>query len=432
MGAAPTSALLSVGDELLLGQTIDTNAAWLGRRLSDLGIPLQVHFSVADDAREIRVALDRALEASELVVATGGLGPTQDDLTLATVAEALGRHLREDPSLLAELEARFLRRGFDHLPPTNRTQALVPEGGTALPNALGTAPGIWLEFEGKPVVLLPGVPREMKALFDGQVGPLIRRRFGARLAPPVHRVIRTTGISESVLAERVEQVLPPDPGPASVAFLPDISGVDLRLTVRGMTDRLEAEMILDDLEARLAPLVERYRYSSPSGDLAEAVGAILEGRRMTLAVAESCTGGLLAKRLTDHAGSSAWFRGGVVAYHNDIKESMLGVPPEVLQSAGAVSREVAEAMALGVAGRLGASAGIGITGVAGPGGGTEEKPVGTVWYAASLEGRVRARQELFPGDREMVRVRSAQAALSLLLGMLDEAWGAPDHPSGQP
>ncbi len=419
------SALVSVGDELLLGATVDTNAAWLGRELATLGLPVAVGFTVPDDGNAIRRALTEARSRAQLVVVTGGLGPTRDDLTLASAAELLGRTLVEDPTLLAALEERFRARGLAPLPPSNRAQALVPEGARALPNPLGTAPGILFDLGDEDgdrglVVLLPGVPREMKAIFSQSVAPEVRSRFARRLAPLVHRTIRTTGIAESVLADRLAPLLEEVPEGVSVAFLPDVVGVDLRLTARGFGDAAEAEETLAGLARRFEPVVGPHRYESSVGDLAEALGTRLVEAGLTVAVAESCTGGIIAKRLTDSPGASRYFRGGAAVYSNEAKGILAGVDPVLIERNGAVSREVAVALAEGVRDRLHADAGIGVTGVAGPGGGSEEKPVGTVWLAACLGGRTEVRKHVFTGDRDMVRKRAAQAAMDLLFRLVDD------------
>jgi nicotinamide-nucleotide amidase len=370
---------------------------------------------------------------SDLVVVTGGLGPTRDDLTLATVARHLGRELAEDADLLAGLQKRFVGRGYAELPPSNRAQALVPEGAVPLENPLGTAPGILFDLGSDGlVVLLPGVPREMRTIFTGSVIPVLRDRFSGRLAPVIHRSIHTTGIAESVLADRLEPLLHGLPEAVSIAFLPEVEGVELRLTARGFASSERALEALAEAEALLQPVVAPHRYQALSGDLAEALGDRLSATGTTVAVAESCTGGLVAKRLTDIPGSSRYFLGGVAAYSNEAKRLLAGVDGALIEAEGAVSREVAEALARGVRDRLGADAGIGITGIAGPGGGTADKPVGTVWFAACLGSRTVATKGLFPGDREMIRARAAQAAMALLARLLEE-WpdGNTDPPDGR-
>lgn len=380
------AALVTVGDELLLGRTVDTNAAWLGRALAERGIPVVRRYTVGDREDEIRHAVAEATGVAELVLVTGGLGPTPDDLTRDAVARLLDRPL--------------------------------PQGALELHNPLGTAPGLALEHTDGVVVLLPGVPREMKAIFQGALSAFLERRFSGRLRPVHVRLIHTTGIPESLLAQQVAERVPEGTGSVSLAFLPDLRGVDLRFTAVDQTED-EARVRFDALEAALASVVEPWRFHAPSGDLAEAVVLALRARGRSVAVAESCTGGLIAKRLTDVPGASQAFAGGVVAYANPVKEGLLGVPASLLESHGAVSGPVASRMARGVTEALGVRTGVGVTGVAGPGGGTDEKPVGTVWYSCSVDGASATRLHRFPGDREEVRERAAQAALFLLLGLLD-------------
>jgi len=409
------SVVLTVGDELLLGRTVDGNAAWLGRVLSDLGIPVVKRYTVGDTDEAIQRALEDALAEAELVVVTGGLGPTRDDRTREAVAAFLGAELHVDPDLLRALEERFRARGYDRLPETNVTQARVPDGARVLANPLGTAPGLALEHADSLVVLLPGVPSEMKAIFRGDLTRLLLERFGARLRPVRHRTFHTTGIAESELASRLEALLPAAPGPVTVAFLPELTGVDLRLSVWDTDAIDEAERLLDQVEAAIGPVLEGFRFQAVSGDLVEALSGSLVRSGLRLAVAESCTGGLIAKRITDLPGASTYFMGGVVAYADGVKVGQLGVASDVLARHGAVSEQVALGMATGVARALGAEVGVSVTGVAGPGGGSESKPVGTVWYAASVCGEATARREVFSGDRTQIRERAAQAALALAL-----------------
>jgi nicotinamide-nucleotide amidase len=410
---APRAAIVTVGEELLSGETVDTNAAWLGRELTAMGIPARVHYTVGDVDADIRRAVEAASREADVVLIGGGLGPTRDDLTREAVAGQLGLPLEEDQALVAGLEARFRSFGHDRLPAPNRQQALVPRGARVLANRRGTAPGLALDAGDTLVVLLPGVPLELRGLFEDHVRGLIRHRFEGRLEPVRHRVLHTTGVSESRLAELVEEVLPPDADGSRVAFLPDALGVDLRLTVSGLAEEA-VDDALDRLEALLAPVIEPWRYDSDSGDLAEAVADSLRRRGATVAIAESCTGGLLAYRLTRVPGVSEVLLGGVVAYANQVKRDVLGVTLEDLEQYGAVSEAVAKAMASGAARVLGADVGIGITGIAGPGGGSEEKPVGTVWTAVSYGSDVEAWRRLFLGDREGIQARAAQDALRLL------------------
>jgi PncC family amidohydrolase len=376
----PVASIVSVGDELLVGQTVDTNSAWLSERLTSLGIPVERRWTVGDSPERIADALAAALDSSQVVVFSGGLGTTPDDRTSDAVRGALG----------------------------------VNSGaGESLENPLGMAPGLAFEANDSVIVLLPGVPRELRAIFTAQVAPRLVSRFGDSRRQSFEHRIHTTGIPEPVLAEQIEEVLGDEMGDGDLAFYPDLRGVDVVLRVRGGTAEA-ARHLFDAFERRVSGVVGPFRYESPGGDLVEAVAGTLGELGDTLAVAESCTGGLLGKRLTDNGGASRFFRGGVIAYDDSVKRDLLGVSASVLQTEGAVSRAVAEQMARGVALRIGADAGIGITGVAGPGGGTEDKPIGTVWYAVYLNDCVRSEHRTFLGDREAIRERAVQAALALL------------------
>ena len=413
--------ILTIGTELLLGHTVDTNAAELGRALAAAGAEITRRTTVADRPEAIRAGLAEALDRAGFVITTGGLGPTRDDMTKTVVADLLGKRLVLDEQLLAGLEARFKRLGRP-MPAVNRTQAEVPEGATVLPNPRGTAPGLWVEdARGRVVVLLPGVPREMRGLLVEEVLPrLVARHAGE---PPVvlSRTVRTTGIAESALAERVGPI-EPEIAPLTLAYLPSVEGVDLRVTAWGLGAR--------DAEARLAAVVERlraavgeHRYGEDAADLAAVVLDALRSGRHRLGVAESCTGGMLAQRVTNIPGASATFIGGVVAYADVVKTAALKVPIETLEAHGAVSEQTVRAMAEGAQRLFSADCTMAVTGIAGPGGGTPDKPVGTVWLAARVHTATRAVKRVFPGDRDEIRRRAAQAALDLLRRVLTESEG---------
>jgi nicotinamide-nucleotide amidase len=416
----PAAAVVTVGDELLMGESVDTNGTWLAQALARVGLAVVGRWVTGDVPSEIQRTVRSALDWAEVVVVTGGLGPTPDDRTRESVADLLGLALEEDEELLERLKGRFRARGYGHLPEKSRVMALVPAGGGVLPNPLGAAPGLVLETpEGRLCVLLPGVPAEMRAVFLDGVEPFLRFRFEDRLQGVVHRVIHTAGIPESLLMTRVEELLAEGSHGVSLAYLPDLLGVRLRLTARASREADDAEARLTRVEDRLGPLLEQHGYQAETGDLAETVGrALLEGEE-TLAVAESCTGGLISKRMTDLAGSSHFFRGGVVAYANEVKSGLLGIPEEPMMREGVVSEWTAKAMAEAVARKLQTSVGLGVTGIAGPGGGSPEKPVGTVWYAVWHQNRIFARRELFLGDRSAVRARAAHATLWMLLRVLE-------------
>jgi nicotinamide-nucleotide amidase len=413
--------IVAIGNELLLGETLDTNTSWIARRLAREGIRVARVSVVGDDRDAIRNAVTEALARTRVVICTGGLGPTSDDLTREVIADLYGRELRLDESWLAELQRRYERRSMV-MPQINVVQAMVPEGALMLPNARGTAPGILLDDETRGVtVLLPGVPSEMCALMENQVLPQLRDRFvGARAIES--RTLRTTGISEAALAERVAGVLN-DIAPLTIAFLPGLPGVDLRFTCWDDVGDAAAGAAFERVLSAVRGQVDSYVYGADEQDLAEVVGDMCRAHSLRLAVAESCTGGLLAKRLTDQAGASEFLLGGIVTYANDAKQSQLNVRAETLSLHGAVSEACAREMALGARAAFSADIGIAITGIAGPGGGLPEKPVGLVWFALSCgEGvagqlgieAVTARRFVFPGKRDEVRERAAQYALDML------------------
>jgi len=409
--------VVTIGTELVLGLTPDTNAAELGRALAAAGAEIVRHVTVPDRPAAIRAALGDALERTGFVIATGGLGPTRDDMTKAEAAALFGKALHVDQGVLRSLEARFRRLGRP-MPAVNRSQAEVPEGATVLPNPRGTAPGLWLEDTqgaggGRVAVLLPGVPSEMRGLLVEEVLPRIAERVGGGRVV-LSRTLRTTGVPESALAERIGPV-EDDIAPLTLAYIPSIDGVDLRLTAWSLPPE-EAERGLADAAATLRTRLEAHYYGQDGADLAAVVLGLLRGKR--LAVGESCTGGLVAARITAVPGASQVFVGGVVAYADGVKSDLLDVPTATLEAHGAVSEETVRAMVEGVQLRFEAGAAIAVTGIAGPGGGTPEKPVGTVWLAARLGSDTHAVKRVFPGDRGEIRARAAQAALDLLRRML--------------
>ncbi len=408
--------IIAIGNELLLGETVDTNAAWLGRRLASAGIRVARRATVGDVAGDIREAVAEALARTGGVLCTGGLGPTPDDLTRPVVAGVFGRKLELDDALLEKLRERFRRRGIE-MSPNNRTQAEVPEGALVLPNPRGTAPCIVLEDERGFVVLMPGIPAEVKAIVEAGLLDWLVRRFPERPGPIVHRVIRTTGIAESLLAAKIDDLVA-SLEPLTLAFLPDPQGVDLRITSWGALPEAEAVARLDAVDAAITDRVAPWIYARGDEDIVDAVATRLTARGLTLALAESCTGGLIAKRLTDRAGASDYLQAGVVSYSNEAKEHFLGVRAETLAAHGAVSEETVREMVEGARQATGAAAALAVTGIAGPSGGTPEKPVGTVWIAAALGERVEAKRHHVLGDRMEIRERSAQAALALLLALL--------------
>jgi len=412
--------VVTIGTELLLGQIVDTNAADLGRELAAAGVEIVRRTSVADRPELIRAAVAEALDRTGFVITTGGLGPTRDDMTKKEVAAIFNKPLVLDAVVLQSLEERFRRLGRT-MPAVNRIQAEVPAGATVLPNPRGTAPGLWVEADGRVVVMLPGVPSEMRGLLAEEVFPRIVVRGGTAGIVVRSRTIRTTGIAESALAERVGAI-EDDITPLTLAYLPSVDGVDLRVTAWRLRED-DAERRLGTATAQLRERAGEHVYGEAKADLAAAILDLLRARTLRLAVAESCTGGLLGARITAVPGASDVFVGGVVAYDDTVKRELLGVSPTLLERHGAVSEEVVSAMVAGAQQRFGVDAALAVTGIAGPGGGTKEKPVGTVWLAARLGQETRALRRVFPGDRAEIRARAAQAVLDLLRRLIGKIGG---------
>jgi nicotinamide-nucleotide amidase len=405
--------LVSIGDELLLGYTIDTNAAFFAREAAALGVRVVRRATVGDGADEIASAVKEALVRTGAVITSGGLGPTADDLTKPSIAALFNRGMRLDESIVESLRARWKARGWPgELPEANKMQAMIPEDATILVNRHGSAPGIWLEDDaGRWVAMLPGVPREFRGMTKDELLPRLVA-MGAGGTVVRSRTLRTTGIAESALADKLGE-LAKDPAGVSLAYLPGWEGVDLRLTVRDVPSA-EADLRLARAAEALRGKVDKHVYGEDEADMAVLVLDALRAHRMRIAVAESCTGGMLGMRLTAIAGSSDVVHGGVIAYDNAVKVAQLGVRQETLVAYGAVSEETAREMATGVRERLGVDVGVSITGVAGPGGGTPEKPVGTYCVAVDVRGVTRSFRTSSVGDRHEVRQRATQAALSLV------------------
>jgi len=410
--------LITIGDELLLGFTIDTNAAHISRVLAASGIEIVRRTTVGDESTRIAQTVREALDRTGAVITTGGLGPTSDDLTKPAIAQIFGRAMKLDEAILARLEERWRTRFPNSaFPATNRTQAEIPEGAQILVNRHGTAPGIWLEdHKDRWVAMMPGVPREMRGMLAEELLPAIQSRMKGTESVVLSGTLRTTGIAESAIAELLGPNFLGEPrtelGSLPLAYLPGVAGVDLRVTAKGMP-RERAQKLVKQAILKLRSRVEAYAYGEDDTDLAAVVLDRCRALRLKLAVAESCTGGMLGERLTTIPGSSDVFLGGVIAYHNDVKKELLGVRAEDLERYGAVSEELALQMAAGVRERTGADVGVSVTGIAGPGGGTPEKPVGLIWIAIhSLDAK--ARRFHVVGDRTEIRQRAAQAALEMV------------------
>lgn len=401
--------IIAIGSEMLTPFRVDTNSLWLTERLNSLGIDVKLKTVVGDDEARLEETIRDAMKRSEIVISTGGLGPTEDDITRKIFARVLKRQLILNDEILVKLRARFAKRNMP-MPEINARQALVMNGADVLPNPNGTAPGMMVQ-EGKcNVVMLPGPPREMKPMFDTFVAPVLKQRVGDVLI--LRRKLSIFGLGESAVDELAAPIYTKYQNPSTTILFKD-GQIELHLTAQ-VKNEAEGNRLLDEVAGQLEEVLGEYVFSRRDETLEQVVGDLLRLRGYSLATAESCTGGLLAGRITEVAGSSEYFLEGVVTYSNEAKMRMLGVPAEMLETHGAVSEPVACAMAAGVRQLGGSTFGIGVTGIAGPGGGSEEKPVGLVYIALASEDNVTARKVLFPGDRQFIRSLSVMSALDLL------------------
>ncbi len=415
-----SAEIVTIGTEMLLGDLVDTNTAWLSSHLAPLGVAIYRHTTVGDNRQRIIAAILEAASRADLVITTGGLGPTSDDLTNECLALATGRRMVERAEAREHVDEMFRR--FGRTPtPSNYKQALFPEGADLIPNPTGTAMGALMEIDGSLVATFPGVPGEMKAMFEETLGPLVKERTDGAI---VSRTLWFTGIGESALAEQVQDLL--DASDPTVAPLAGQGKVRLRVTARAATP-VEAEEKIEPVAAEILSRLGDYYFGVDSETIESALARLLKERGATLALAESCTGGLLAKRLTDMAGSSAYFKEGLVTYSNESKERLLGVPHDLLVEHGAVSEPVAMAMAEGTRKLSGADYALSVTGVAGPDGGTDEKPVGLVYVGLSGEGGTTVEKldlSAWRRSREAIRERTANRAFDLLRRHLADGTGS--------
>lgn len=402
--------LITIGDEILIGQIVDTNSAWMAEQLNLIGVNVVQISSISDGADQIKIALDQALSRADIVLITGGLGPTKDDITKTTLAEYFNDELVTDQSVIDHIEQLFGRFGKT-ITDLNRQQADLPSKCIALKNRQGTAPGMWFDHEGKVIVSMPGVPYEMKGLMKDEVIPRITEF--ADLPVIVHRTVLTTGIGESWLSDKIEGWEVNLPSFVKLAYLPSPGRVRLRLSASG-SNRNELMAAVDTAIGELKSIIGHLIYGEDTDSLQEVVGQLLLERNATLSTAESCTGGSIAGAITSVSGASAYFMGSIVSYDNEVKIGQLGVKPETLDAVGAVSEEVVCQMAEGVKSRLKTDYSIATSGIAGPTGGTEEKPVGTVWIAVSGTNGTQAKKFLFGDVRERNISRSVTAALNML------------------
>jgi nicotinamide-nucleotide amidase len=401
--------IIAVGSEMLTPQGLDTDSLYLTEKLNNLGIEVRYKTVVGDDPDCLTNAFQAALKRSNLVILTGGLGPTEDDITREVVAEVLGRPLRENPEIRSRIEKRFQRLGRD-MPLNNLRQAKVPEGADWLENPNGTAPGIWLEQQGTVVILLPGPPWELEAVFESACLSRLARLSGKALIRS--RVYKIVGLPESEVDRRIAPIYTAYRNPTTT-ILAKLGAIEVHLRARATSEE-EAELLLNELGDPIEMALGDHIFSTRGESLEEVVGMYLTMKQQTVSVAESCTGGLLSERLTSVPGSSSFFLGGVVCYSNELKIKLAGVPADLIRQHGAVSKPVAQALSEGVRTRAGASIGIGITGIAGPSGGTPEKPVGLVFIGLADSRGAAVREFRFPGNRERIRYWASQTALEMI------------------
>ncbi len=387
--------IITIGDEILIGQTVDTNSAWMGQELNLIGASIEKIYSIGDEGAHIQQTLRLAVDEADVILMTGGLGPTKDDITKKAIAEFLGDAMVFSEETYDRILKLFEKWGRQTTP-AHRLQCYMPASAQLLYNKMGTAPGMWFDHKGKVIVSMPGIPYEMKYLMVHQVIPRLKRTFPGK--PIAHRTVLTVGEGESRIAKRIEDFEDALPKELKLAYLPNLGQVKLRLTARGKDIRHINE-VLDAKLAELKKLIPELIYGYDSQSLEAYIGEILVAHNLQLGLAESCTGGYLAHKITAVPGSSAYFKGGIVAYSNEIKMAFLDVRQETLQQYGAVSEPTVREMVAGALNKLQTDIAVGITGIAGPDGGTPEKPVGTVWVGVGNEDRIVSRKFMIGKNR---------------------------------
>jgi nicotinamide-nucleotide amidase len=400
--------IITIGDEILIGQIVDTNSAWIAQKLNDIGINIVQITSISDNKLPILSSLDSATLRADLIIVTGGLGPTKDDITKQTIAGYFHSSMVCNRDVLNHIIGLLEPRGVK-INELNRKQAEVPDKCTVLHNACGTAPGMWFEKKGKIFVFMPGVPFEMKYIVSQQLIPRLKEYF--KTPAIVHKTLMLQGVAESMLAQHLEEWENQLPSNIKLAYLPSPGLIRLRLTAKGDMEEVLKNSILIQVQ-KLEPLIRQWYYADDDESIEVTIGKLLKINNKTLSAAESCTGGKIAHLITSVPGSSAYFTGGVVAYSNQIKEDFLGVNPQLIRNHGAVSKEVVEAMALGVCRKMNTDFAVATSGIAGPDGGTDEKPVGTVWTAVASKNDVFSKKYSFGEDSRERTIH--RATLSVL------------------
>ncbi|MFQ3548420.1 MAG: competence/damage-inducible protein A [Armatimonadota bacterium] len=404
--------IISVGTELLLGQIIDTNAAYLSRLLPELGINLRYRATVGDNAERLKNVLKSSLERADIIFTIGGLGPTQDDLTRETVAEVSENELVLDESIAEQLKAFFSKRNIE-MPSTNLKQAMVPSKGRVFENPNGTAPGaVFCTPDSKYIIILPGPPREFQPMVDNYVVPFIKEVTGEKKSIIKSRILRVAGLGESIVEDKIKHLL----GSLNPTVAPLVAGnIEVHLRITAMAENeAEADRLIDKMDTKLVAELGSYVYGRDDQTLEQIVVSELKEKGLKLGLAESCTGGLIGDRITNVPGCSEVLLAGIVSYSNESKIRLLGVDKKTIEKYGAVSSETAEAMAIGIRKITGADVGVSVTGIAGPSGGSDEKPVGLVYMAVDMKGKVKVNKHVLYGKRVDIKARSAQNALLML------------------
>ena len=405
-----SAEIIAVGSELLTPAKTDTNSLWLTEKLNEIGIEVKLKTIVGDDKLRLEETIRDALKRSDVVITTGGLGPTEDDITRQISAKAIDRELILNEKILVNLHERFKAFGYEKMPEINKRQAFIIEGAEILNNEKGSAPGMFVEFENKLFVILPGPPRELKPMFEENILPKLREKAGEIYVR--RKILRVSGYGESALDEIIAPIYTKYENPQT-ATLFNKSEIEVQLTAQGKSER-EANELLEELAEKISEKLGIAVFAKNGEKMEEIVGKLLTENGKTLAVAESCTGGLICQRLTDVANSSAYFIEGIIAYANEAKIKNLDVSENIIEKFGAVSREVAEQMAQNIREKAKTDFGISVTGIAGPAGGTDEKPVGLVFIGYSDKNQTKSLELNLPGDRFLIRWRSSQAALDYL------------------
>lgn len=409
--------IITIGDELLYGQTVDTNSAWIGRHLSEIGVQLMERIAIGDDHDAIVASLGRAVSAADVVLITGGLGPTRDDVTKSAIADFLHVGMHFSQETYQHISDIFAIGGREIMQ-AHREQCVLPDTVDLIPNLRGTAPGMWFDHQGVKILSMPGVPHEMQGIMLDQGLDRIRR-----LAPDfhiIHRILRTAGVGETLLADKIAAIVASFPAHLSIAYLPSLASVKLRVTAQGY-DKEELEGELDLYTRQVQSQIAPWIYKADDKELAEVIGELCQEKGITIATAESCTGGLIAHLITQIPGASSYYEGSIISYSNDVKAQLLHVNPSTLQEQGAVSRQTVLEMVRGACGKLHVDVAVAVSGIAGPTGGTSQKPVGTVWIAVGSKDRIIAKKWQLTKNREMnIRYSAIVALNQLRLFILDQ------------